>query len=163
MEGPAPWWSILEYGNATLNFGKGGDPYPKYGPTHFVENSRKQILDFFRNTISNFIDRYERNILKSIDKLANVRDQLEKALSDLLNSKTLEKINFAKNIISKYLDQERGILDQVSESKLTELAQEALGERKPTYLGQIRGASNKQRLIRLGRKIEEEWNRVKYR
>lgn len=45
----APYWIWLNYGN---HGGEGGSPYPKTGPTHFVEKAEQRILVLYKEAFA---------------------------------------------------------------------------------------------------------------
>jgi hypothetical protein len=110
MSSPAPWWSILNDGNAV--FGGSGTPYPNNPATHFVDTATTKILLDFSGKVAK-----EQNLLFTRLQLENYGG--ENILQDIYRA--IEQLNFnnAREFIPGHILQELLIKDRLYKLYIT--------------------------------------------
>jgi len=69
----APYWLILNYGNAEAPFSTGGEPYPNRPPTYFIEATEKAANVILRAAIQQVNQEAENVILQELEKFERKR------------------------------------------------------------------------------------------
>lgn len=97
---PAPFWSLLNYGNKNVKMSSdiGGTPYPSSEGTHFVEEAEGSIKKYFTDLFSIYRD----NNIATIEYLTTAISDYQKgieALEDLVKQMT-ENLPEAKVVAS---------------------------------------------------------------
>lgn len=95
----APFWRLLNYGNMvqSLSSDKGGLPYPKNGPTMFVENTQEQLRAEFSQLLALAKQDFEAfgtratGLKTALSNLSSELDKIESNLEEKL-SKDLDRI-----------------------------------------------------------------------
>jgi len=64
----APFWQVINYGNATVGHGGKSMPYPLFEPTHFVDDASRILTSLFRESISIWTPKVEDALYKSMVK-----------------------------------------------------------------------------------------------
>ena len=97
---PAPWWSLLEYGNAPgkMSSDRGGTPYPSFGPTGFVKKAEGRINRLIRGEFNSAKIELQTKVQKIIDKLYNKKIKMLEYASSL--SSSLQTDTFQAKVIA---------------------------------------------------------------
>lgn len=146
---PAPWWSLLDQGNAGgFPEDSGGFPTPNLAPTNFVNKSKLEIEELFNNIFQNKIIETRRVSQEYLDKLNKEIEFWNKKLEKLANKveepNDQELIDYARSEIEARIEN----WETVNYEKMGELAQKlARGERINPKSGVWLGEGNRFRVL----------------
>lgn len=119
----APFWPIIEFGSDYM-IGKGGEPYPVFEGTHFVEKSRIKTQayfdEFYNVTLSNYIESLNNEIRRLEHWRGEISDEIRSVNSAIENLErqqesrgTLRRIDIATELLNQYLQEERGVIENL--------------------------------------------------
>lgn len=157
---PAPWWSLLNYGNKNVGLPSdiGGTPYPDIPATNFKEKAEEYLTNELHEQYrkhkrwetddhDRIIERYEQLIKRFnelIDLLVEMLEQLKSEKYRTYLKALNEKVDQFKKIKGKLADPKKVERLALELSRGVEITRRRLG-------GDVRI-----RLVRLNRQIEEE-------
>lgn len=98
---PAPWWRLLENGNAevSLKSNRGGFPYPVHAPTNFVFRSKLQIQELLQSVFQGYLSRELEPFQIRLENLRKEKKQIEEERAQLTQAtqgKTRKEIALEK-------------------------------------------------------------------
>jgi hypothetical protein len=79
---PAPWWYLLEHGNANVG-GSEGTPGPMVKATNFVANSEKNMKELIERKVSDKKNELREDMNRAIDDRYEFIDELKKDIMNL--------------------------------------------------------------------------------
>lgn len=93
-DSPAPYWSLLNYGNkVNMSSSRGGTPYPNSPGTHFVQDIQSELSNYFTESLLASKSINDSNVAKIVSR----RDKLNSLLTELQDRIFYLTQNFEKN------------------------------------------------------------------
>ena len=92
----APFWEVINNGNATVGYGGSSAPYPLFGPTNFVDESGIILTGLFRESMAIYRPKVEaalyRSMIKDVEvkKEGRTKEEYAEAVVETTNEETEE-------------------------------------------------------------------------
>lgn len=80
----APFWELIEYGNTNVDMGRGGIPYPSFGPTHVVRDLEKTLDQLFDSAFTEYRIRADKYLSKLLSQeISNTAELMNYSINDV--------------------------------------------------------------------------------
>jgi hypothetical protein len=164
----APFWPIIEFGTDYM-VGKGGEAYPEFEGTRFVEKSRIKSQtafdDYYNTTLSNYVESLNAEIRRLqhwrneiSDEIRSVNRAIENLERQQASRGTLRRVDIATELLNQYLQEERGVIEDLQVIRESAAVGRILaGDPTRSYVGGTRV-----RLIELTREFQDRINNYIY-